>query len=127
MVGTKRFKEFKGILEEAVKNKDKFVRYSKKVLILGYGSVGQCMVPLLIKHIVEHPSQITVLEMGNQNKKTFDKRNSGNGVKYVSKQVLPDNLHSVLEKHTEPGGFVIDVSLNIDGESIIKWLSLIHI
>jgi len=114
------FGKFKSALVEAVTDKDKFVNYSKKILILGYGSVGQAILPLIIKHVAKDPSQITVLEK-DDHKERFLKYHGDSGVKYVRKEVLKDNLASILKKYTEEGGFVVDVSLNIDAEAIIKW------
>jgi len=116
----KPYSAFKTALVEAIVDKDKFVKYDKKILILGYGSVGQCILPLVIKHVARSPSQITVLEK-DDHKDVFTKRNGDNGVKYVRKEILPGNLEATLKKYTEEGGFVIDVSLNIEAQSIIKW------
>jgi homospermidine synthase len=114
----KSYGAFKSILREIVESK--YVKYNKKILILGYGSVGQCILPLIIKHIADSPKQITVLERG-ENQAKFKERNEGNGVKYVKKAIVKDNLEETLSKYTEEGGFVVDVSLNIDALSIIEW------
>ena len=112
------FSNFKQTLNEVVDRK--YVNFKKKVLILGYGSVGQCILPLVMKHVVVSPSQITVLERG-ENEEKFFHRNAGNGVKYVKKEINQKNFESTLNKYSEEGGFVIDVSLNIDALTIIEW------
>lgn len=123
MPAVKSFKQFiKSPISEAVsKPKDeKYVNYDKKILIIGYGSVGQCILPLVLRHIVSDPKLVTVLEKDNHSK-IFRKRNGNNGVKYIKKEILRDNLEETLAKYTEPGGFVIDVSLNIGALDIIEW------
>ena len=124
MAAVKSFKTFLGQkpVNEAVKKPkgEKFVNYDKKVLIIGYGSVGQCILPVILRHIVSDPKNVTVLEKDNHSK-LFRKRNGNNGVKYIRCEIKRDNLESTLERYTEPGGFVIDVSLNIGALDIMEW------
>ena len=54
------------------KNK-KYVNYTgKKILILGYGSVGQAILPIVLRHITHEAQNITVLEKGENEKKFND-------------------------------------------------------
>jgi len=111
--------KFRSFLEEAKTNK-KFVNYNNKILILGYGSVGQAILPIIMRHITNTASNITVLEKG-ENRVTFIKRNKGNGVNYIKKEILPENFESTMKSLVGEGDFVIDVSLNIDAMTIITW------
>ena len=100
--------------------RERFVDFDKKILIIGYGSVGQAILPIILKHISSNPKNITVLEKDDHSK-LFKQRNKNNGVQYVRKQIVAKNLDSTLSKSLEDGGFLIDVSLNIDAQSIMKW------
>jgi len=118
----KSFTSFAETLNEAAKpKKDKnHANFDKKILIIGYGSVGQAILPLVLKHITNDPKKVTVIEKDNHGA-LFRKRNGGNGVKYVKKEILKNNLESTLKQYTEPGSFIIDVSLNIAAHAIIEW------
>ena len=108
MPGLQSFKTFNPTITEAVKKKPaNHANYDKKVLVIGYGSVGQAIVPLLIKHIVNDPKQVTVIEKDDHGK-LFRKRHGGSGVKYIKKEILRNNMASVLKQHTEAGGFIVD-------------------
>ena len=122
MTAIQPFNTFRKQINEAAKSKksDNHAHFDKKILIIGYGSVGQAILPLIIKHISNDPSKITVIEK-DDNGKVFRKRNSGNGVKYIKKEILPNNLTTILKKYTEPGSFIVDVSLNISAKNIIEW------
>ena len=122
MPGLQSFKTFTPTINEAVKNKKpaNHANFDKKILVIGYGSVGQAVVPLLLKHIVNDPKQITIIEKDDHGK-IYRKRHGGSGVKYVKKEILKNNLNSVLKQHTEAGGFIVDVSLNIAAHAIIEW------
>ena len=119
---TKSFKSFAAEINEAVKPKksENHANFNKKILIIGYGSVGQAILPLVLKHITTDPKLVTVIEKDNHGQ-IFRKRNAGNGVKYVRKEILRNNLSSTLKQYTEEGGFIIDVSLNIAADAIIEW------
>jgi homospermidine synthase len=114
MASIKSFREF---VEQP---KEKFAHFSKKILIIGYGSVGQAILPMVLNHITTDPKNVTVLEKDDHTK-LFKKRNARNGVRYVRKEILRNNLDSTLSKYVEDGGFLIDVSLNIDAQSIMEW------
>jgi len=118
----KSFTSFAETLNEAAKpKKDKnHANFDKKILIIGYGSVGQAILPLVLKHITNDPKKVTVIEKDNHGA-LFRKRNGGNGVKYVKKEILRNNLDATLKQYTEEGGFIIDVSLNIAADAIIEW------
>ena len=122
MTAIQPFNTFRKQINEAAKSKksDNHAHFDKKILIIGYGSVGQAILPLIIKHISNDPSKITVIEK-DDNGKVFRKRNTGNGVKYIKKEILPNNLTTILKKYTEPGSFIVDVSLNISAKNIIEW------
>lgn len=98
----------------------KYADFSGKILILGYGSVGQAILPLVLRHISIRSSDITVLERDN-NKALFDDRHAKTGVKYVRKEINQSNYKKELAKYVGPGDLIINVSLNIDAKSILEW------
>ena len=118
----KSFTKFTETINEAAKPKkaSNHANFDKKILIIGYGSVGQAVLPLVLKHITNDPKKVTVIEKDNHGK-LFRKRNANNGVKYVKKEILPNNLEATLKAYTEPGSFIVDVSLNIAAHAIIEW------
>jgi len=111
---------FKQYIGYASSKKDVAWPADKKILIIGYGSVGQAILPTIMKHICGNGKQITVLERG-ENEKVFKERNKGNGVNYVKKEILRNNLDKTLAEHVGDNGFIVDVSLNIGVEEILEW------
>ena len=80
------------------KNKyEKYVEFHGKILIIGYGSVGQSILPVVLRHIVIDPKNITVLERDNH-RALFIKRHAGSGVNYVRQEILPGNYKKELAK-----------------------------
>lgn len=92
---------------------------SRRVLVLGCGSVAQCTVPLLIRDLRIDPRQITILEMADNRHRVADSLTQG--VVYEQGQVTPDNLDSVLSSKLGAGDLLLDVAWNIDNPTILQW------
>jgi len=95
------------------------MEFNNKVLLIGYGSVAKCTLPILLKHINIPYENITVIDF-------VDKREElkpwlEKGIKYFQVKITPGNLPKELSKHVLPGGLVIDLAWNISCEEIITW------
>ena len=112
------------LLKEITKHADQpvgeYAKHDGRVLMIGWGSVGQAILPLVLRHIDVDPKKITVLEM-DDNTELFNERFPSEGITYVVKEIVEDNLDEELSKYLSEGDFLIDVSLNIDGIAIVKW------
>jgi homospermidine synthase len=95
------------------------VPFDKRVLVLGFGSVSQCTLPILLKHIRVPPANITVID--------FDDRAAAlrpwtdQGVRFVRERVAPENLGRVLAQHVSAGDILVDLAWNIDCCEIVQW------
>ena len=98
----------------------KYIDHTGRILIIGYGSVGQAILPLVLRHIGIDPKKITVIEAG-EHAQLFKTRNGTSGVKYIPLKIVKSNLDSTLSEHLSAGDLLINVSLNIDGIAIVKW------
>jgi homospermidine synthase len=112
-----KLKDFKSSIDF---NGHKYANFNGRLLLLGFGCVGQTMLPMFLRHIQCDPSKITVLERDN-NLELFHKKYGDTGVKYVIKEVLEDNLDQVLSQYVSNGDMIINLSLNIDGIEIVTW------
>ena len=96
------------------------VGFDQTILQIGFGAVGQDLLSVIIKHVAADPKKITVIEKDDHGKH-FRKYYGGSGVKYIKKEINKGNLESTLKKYLKPGGFLIDVSVDIDVKAILKW------
>ena len=103
------------------KNKyEKYAKFDGKILIIGYGSVGQAILPVVLRHLVVDPKNITVLERDNH-RQLFIKRHGGSGVNYVREEIKLSNYKKELKKYVGEGDLIINASLNIDARSLLEW------
>jgi homospermidine synthase len=94
-------------------------QFSNRILMLGYGAVAQCTLPILLKHLKVPLSKITVMDFEDKGGGLAKYR--ARGLKWVRKQITPENLGSVLEKYVGPGDLLIDLAWNIDCCEILQW------
>src|SRR4051794_516187 len=95
------------------------VAFEKRVLVVGFGSVSQCTLPILLKHIKIAPKNITVMDF--EDKAAALKEWTDQGVKFVRDKITPENMGQVLAKHVSNGDILIDLAWNIDCCEIVQW------
>jgi homospermidine synthase len=93
-------------------------RFSNRVLVLGAGSVSQCVLPLLIEHLVD-AKQITIADMRDNRSRVSDAITAG--ATYVQDQLTRENMDQFLSKYLSAGDFLLDLAWNIDANEIIEW------
>ncbi|HSV42357.1 MAG TPA: saccharopine dehydrogenase C-terminal domain-containing protein [Methanomassiliicoccales archaeon] len=95
------------------------MEFDGKVLIIGYGSVARCTLPILLKHVEIPYSNITIIDF--ENKSSLLRQWTSRGVKYRRQRITPENIDSVLSAHLAPGGLLIDLAWNLDTGALIRW------
>jgi homospermidine synthase len=93
-------------------------RFQNRVLVLGAGSVSQCVLPLLIEHLVD-AKQITIADMRDNRSRVAEAITAG--ATYVQDQLTRENMDQFLSKYLSAGDFLLDLAWNIDANEIIEW------
>ena len=95
--------------------------FTGKILVIGYGSIGQPTTVLISKHLDLNPDQITLLEKDDHSE-LFNSRHKNSGIKYVPKtEITRKNYKTILSKYLDAGDMIVNCSLNIDVEAILTW------
>ncbi|PWU00481.1 MAG: hypothetical protein C5B52_08800 [Bacteroidetes bacterium] len=105
---------------KSLSNGQKWAKFNGRLLLLGFGSVGQTMLPMFLRHIQCDPRQITVLEKDNT-LDLFHEKFGHTGIKYIIKEIVEENMDQVLSEYLGPGDLLINLALNIDGIEIVLW------
>ena len=90
-----------------------------RVVVLGCGSVVQCLLPLLLDHFNFEPSSVTVLESRDNRDRIASC--VARGVHYQQFEITPDNLAATLGAHLGDGDLLIDLAWNIDLGELLDW------
>lgn len=95
------------------------INFKNKVLIIGYGSVSRCTIPILLKHIKIPYHNITIIDFDDKHKNVRHWINKG--IKYYQVRITPLNMARELSKYVSPGGLLIDLAWNIGCNDILNW------
>ncbi len=90
-----------------------------RVVILGCGSVVQCLLPLLLDHFQLDPSTVTVLESRESRDRIAS--SLARGVHYQQLEITPDNLVATLNTFLGDGDLLIDLAWNIELSELLTW------
>ncbi|MBI5399747.1 homospermidine synthase [Candidatus Saganbacteria bacterium] len=97
----------------------KHIRFDGRILIIGCGSVSQCAIPLVLRHIDVKSQNVTIMDFVDNRKRVKDSLQKG--ARYVSDKITKDNYQSKLKKYVGPGDLIIDLAWNIDCRAILQW------
>jgi len=94
----------------------KHVSFSGRLLMLGCGSIGQGVLPLILRHIDMPADRIAIL--------TADTRGSAIARAYgIAEEILPltrDNFRDVLSARLSSGDFLLNLSVDVSSVALIK-------
>jgi len=94
----------------------KHVAFSGRLLMLGCGSIGQGVLPLILRHIDMPREHISIL--------TSDTRGSAVAAAFgISEEILAitrDNYQDVLSARLAPGDFLLNLSVDISSVALVK-------
>ena len=95
------------------------MEFRNKVLIIGYGAVSKCTLPILLRHVTIPLENITIIDFKNkaQDLKAWTTR----GLRFYRRKITPKNLDRILSEFLTSGGLLIDLAWNIDCCDILKW------
>src|SRR5579883_750074 len=92
------------------------VDFPGRILIVGFGSIGQGVLPLLLRHIGIAPDRITIVtaeDRGNAEAATF-------GIRFIKERLTRENHRRVLNPLLGRGDFLINVSVEVSSVALIK-------
>lgn len=95
------------------------VSFDKKILMVGYGAVAQCTLPILAKLVKVPCENITVMDFEDQREILKPWREKG--VRFVRAKVDRDNMGELLGKYLGAGDLLIDLAWNIDCCELLQW------
>ena len=87
---------------------NKIIEFRKKLVLLGFGSIGQGMLPVLLSRIEMAPKQIKIIA-------------AEYGVEYIVQPLHEDNYEAVLSTHLHDGDFLLNLSTDVSSLALIRF------
>jgi homospermidine synthase len=92
------------------------VVFPGRLVIIGFGSIGQGVLPLILRHVGIQPDQITVV--------TADDDGGGvareYGVRFVKHPLTRENFRNVLDPLVGRGDFLLNLSVDVSSIALVK-------
>jgi len=94
----------------------KHIAFPGRFVIIGFGSIGQGVLPLLLRHIDLKPDQITIITAELRGQQVAAEY----GVRFVETALTRENYRTVLQKWLGPRDFLLNVSVDVSSVALIE-------
>jgi len=95
----------------------KYVAFSGRLVIVGFGSIGQGVLPLLLRHLVINPDQITIITAEPRGHDIATEY----GIRFIQTALTQSNYRAVLEPWLGNGDFLLNVSVDVSSVALIEF------
>ncbi|MFB3892620.1 MAG: saccharopine dehydrogenase C-terminal domain-containing protein [Phycisphaerae bacterium] len=95
------------------------MKFNGKILVIGYGSVSRCALPLVFKHIQVDPRNVTVMDFADLGAAANTVAEFG--ARFVREKITRDGMGRQLAKYVGRGDLIIDLAWNIGCDDILQW------
>jgi homospermidine synthase len=90
--------------------------FAGRLVMVGFGSIGQGVLPLILRHIAIKPQQIVIVtadDRGRQEAAEF-------GVAFIRQPLTRENFRSVLLPHLGRGDFCLNLSVDVSSIALVE-------
>lgn len=91
-------------------------KFPGELVMLGCGSIGQGIVPMLLKHTDITPSRMKVLTANGVGKAVAQAL----GIELIDVLLTPENYAAILKKHLSKADFLLNLSVDVASADIIE-------
>lgn len=92
------------------------VKFAGKIVFVGFGSIGQGVLPLILRHIGTSSDRITIVTAENSGRTEADEF----GVKFVKTALTRENYREVLEPLLGAGDFLLNLSVDVSSMALVE-------
>ena len=92
------------------------VKFAGKIVIVGFGSIAQGVLPLILRHIGTTSDRITIVTADHAGRAVAERF----GVKFVKLALTPGNYRKTLEPLLQEGDFLLNLSVDVSSTALIQ-------
>lgn len=90
--------------------------FAGRLVMLGFGCIGQAVLPLLLRHLALAPRQLVAISAGTEGEAVARE----SGIALLHERVTTHNLHAVLGQHLSRGDFLLNLSVDVSSVALIQ-------
>jgi homospermidine synthase len=95
----------------------KHVKFQGRLVFVGFGSVGQGTLPLILRHIDLPRDRITIVTADERGRKEAEQY----GIKFVVNPLKRDNYRAILDPLLGKGDFLLNLSVDVSSAVLIEY------
>jgi len=95
----------------------KHVRFKGRLVMVGFGSIGQGVLPLILRHIDLDASKITIITAEDRGREVAEEY----GIRFVKLPLTRENYLDVLKSEVGAGDFLVNLSVDVASLSLIEF------
>jgi homospermidine synthase len=95
---------------------DKKARFDKRLVMLGFGSIGQAVLPLLFKHLGIEARQIEIIKPSSRGLAIAEQF----GVAHTEAKLTEENYQELLASRLNEGDFLVNLSVDVCTKDLIS-------
>ena len=93
------------------------VTFSGRLVCVGFGSIGQGVLPLILRHVGMTPERITIVTADDHGRDIAAEY----GVKFIKQPLTRENFQQVLDPLLKQGDFLLNLSVDVSSIALIKF------
>ena len=92
------------------------VNFAGRIVFVGFGSIGQGILPLILRHVGTSPDRITIITAEDRGRAEAEQF----GVTFVKSALTRGNYRRTLEPLLKPGDFLLNLSVDVSSVALIQ-------
>jgi len=93
-----------------------FSDFPGRIIFIGFGAIGQGVLPLILRHIGCPPERMTIVTSEDQGHEEA----AGYGIKFIKEKLTRENLRRTLEPLVGRGDFILNVSVDVSSVALVR-------
>lgn len=94
---------------------NKYLKFGNNLVVVGFGSIGQGVMPLIFRHFEITPSAVTILTKNEEAASIADQL----GVRFIQCTITEDNYDALIRQYLKPGDFLLNLSVEVSSLALI--------
>jgi homospermidine synthase len=93
-----------------------FADFPGRIIFIGFGAIGQGVLPLILRHIGCPPERMTIVTAEEQGSELAQ----SHGIKFIKQRLKRENLRRTIEPLLGRGDFIVNVSVDVSSTALIR-------
>jgi len=94
-----------------------YVEFPGRIVMVGFGSIGQGVLPLILRHIGVRPDRIVIVTAEDAGREEAEAL----GVRFIREPLVRENFRRVLESLLGRGDFLVNLSVDVSSIALVKY------